>query len=188
MKFHWGGPNVSCVSSLSIMCLVSILPVSLVCPLCVFSQYCLWLWFIHSLCLVSILLCLWFVHYVSCPNNACGSGVFILCLLPILPVSLVCPLCVLSQYCMCLWFDHFRSCLNTACVSGLSIMCLVSMLHVSLVCPFCFLSQKRMCLWFVHSVSCLNNACWYLWFVHSLCALSQCLPVSLVCPFCIRLQ
>jgi hypothetical protein len=33
-----------------------------------------------------------------------------------------------------------------------------------------------------------THAVWYLWFVHSLCALSQCLPVSLVCPFCIRLQ
>jgi hypothetical protein len=63
------------VSGLSIMCLVPKMPVSLVCPLCVLSQFCLWLWFIHS---------------VSGLINACVSGLFILC--------------VFSQYCMCLWF------------------------------------------------------------------------------------
>jgi hypothetical protein len=79
---------------------------------------------------------LWFVHSVSCPNTACVSGLSILYLVTILPVYLVCPFCVLSQYCLCLWFVHSVSCLNAACVSGLSIMCLVSILPVSLVCPF----------------------------------------------------
>jgi ketosteroid isomerase-like protein len=46
-----------------------------------------------------------------------------------LPVSLVCPFCVLFQYCLCLWFVHFAYCFNIACVSGLSILCLVPKRH-----------------------------------------------------------
>jgi hypothetical protein len=65
------------------------------------------------------------------PNTACVSGLSILCLVSILPVSLVCPLCVLSQYCMCFWLVHYMCCPNTACVSGLAIMCLISILPVS---------------------------------------------------------
>jgi hypothetical protein len=78
---------------------------------------------------------------VSCRNTACFSGLSILCLVSILPVSLVFPFCVLFQYYLCLWFVHYVSCRNTACVSGLSIMCLVSILQVSLVWPFWVLSQ-----------------------------------------------
>jgi hypothetical protein len=51
-------------------------------------------------------------------------------------VSLACPLCVLSQYCLFLWFVHSASCFNTACVSGFSILCLISV-----VCPSCDLCQ-----------------------------------------------
>jgi hypothetical protein len=51
-------------------------------------------------------LCFWFVHSVSCLNTACVSGLSIMCLVSILPVSLVLPLCLLSQYCLCLWFVH----------------------------------------------------------------------------------
>jgi hypothetical protein len=63
------------------------------------------------------------------------------------PVSLVCPFCILFQYCLCLWFVHSLSFLNAACVCGLSILCLVSMLHVSLICSFCVLSQYCLCHW-----------------------------------------
>jgi hypothetical protein len=56
-------------------------------------------------------------------------------------VSLACPLCVLSHYCLFLWFVHSASWFNTACVSGFSILCLFSKLHVSVVCPSCVLSQ-----------------------------------------------
>jgi hypothetical protein len=59
--------------------------------------------------------------YVSCLNAASVSGLSILCLVPILSVSLACPFCVLSQYCLCLCLVHSVSCLKTACVSGLSI-------------------------------------------------------------------
>jgi hypothetical protein len=179
--------SVSCLNAACVWFVnsLSCLNMCLGCLICVLSQYCPFLWF---------------VHYVSCLNNACVFGLSIKWFLSILHVSLfcplwvlpqyclclVCPLCVLSQYCMCLWFVHFQYCLNTACVSGLSIMCLASMLHVSLVCPLCVLSQKRLCLWFVHSVSCLNNACISGLFI--LYALSQCLPVSLVCPLCVRSQ
>ena len=164
--------NVSCVSGLSIMCLVSILPVSLACPICVLSQYCRCLWFIHYLCLVSILMCLWFVHYVSCPNNACFSGLSIMCLVSILRVYLFFSFCVLSQYSLCLWFDHSVSCPNNACVSGLSFPCPVSVMHVyglsilcvlsqcclCLVCQFTVLSQYCICFWFVQSLYCLKTA------------------------------
>jgi hypothetical protein len=88
--------NAACFSGLSIMHLVSILPVSLVCPFSVFSQCCL---------------CLWFVHSVSRLNAACVSGLFIV------------------------------SFLNTPCVSGLSILCPVQIMPVSMVCPFRVLSQ-----------------------------------------------
>ena len=166
--------NIACASGLSIMCLVSILHVSLLYPSYVLSLYCM---------------CLRLVDYVSHPN----TGFPIICLPSILHVSLVCPFPVLSQYCMrlclvhsvsclnatcvtslsvmCLvpkthlWFVHFRSCLNAACVSAFSIVCLFSMLHASLVCPLCVLSQKRMCLWLIHYVSCLNAA--RVCFVHS---------------------
>jgi hypothetical protein len=47
-------------------------------------------------------LCLWLVHSVSCLNTASVSGLSILCLVPKTPVSLVCPLFVLSQCCLCL--------------------------------------------------------------------------------------
>jgi hypothetical protein len=103
--------------------------------------------------------CLWFIHQVSSPNIACVSGLSIVCIVSILPVSLVCPLRVLSEYCMCLWLVHYISYPNTACVSGLSIMCFVSILPVSLVCPFPVLTQYCMRLWFVHYVSCLKVAC-----------------------------
>jgi hypothetical protein len=53
---HYVSCNTDRVSGLSIMCLVSILHVSLVWPFWVLSQ-----------CFI----CLWFVHYVSCPNTAC---------------------------------------------------------------------------------------------------------------------
>jgi hypothetical protein len=43
-------------------------------------------------------LCFWFVHSASCLNTTCVSGLSIMCLVSILPVSLVLPLCVLSQY------------------------------------------------------------------------------------------
>jgi hypothetical protein len=69
-----------------------------------------------------------------------------MCLVPILPVSLVCPFCILFQYCVCLWFVHSLSFLNAACVFGLSIMYLISMLLVTLVCPFCVSSQCFLCL------------------------------------------
>jgi hypothetical protein len=72
-------------------------------------------------------------------------------------MRLVCPFCVLSQYCLCLRFVHHMSYLNATCVSGLSILSLVSMLHVPLISPLCVLSQYRMCLWFVPFVSCLNS-------------------------------
>jgi hypothetical protein len=122
--------NTSCVSALSISCLVSILHVSLVCPLCVFSQYwlclvcpfsvlfqsCLCLWFVHSVSYPNAS-CDWSAHYVSCPNNVYGSGVFILCLVPILSVCLICPSYVLSQYYLFLWFINSESCLNAACAS-----------------------------------------------------------------------
>jgi hypothetical protein len=41
-------------------------------------------------------LCLWLVHSASCLKTACVSGLSILWLVLILPVSLVCPFCVLS--------------------------------------------------------------------------------------------
>jgi hypothetical protein len=69
-------PNTVCVFGLSILCLVSILPLSLACPFCVLSQNCL---------------CLWLVHLVACLNTACVSGLSNLHLVSILPVSLVCP-------------------------------------------------------------------------------------------------
>jgi putative flippase GtrA len=96
-------------------------------------------------------------------------------------VSLACPLCVLSQYCLFLWFVHSASCFNTACVSGLSILCLFSMLHVSLICSFCVLSQYCLCHWYVHYVSSLNTAC--VWFVHSLsCFKAACVSgLSILC-------
>jgi hypothetical protein len=68
--------NTACVSGLSILCLASIMLVSLVCS---FSVPCL-----------NACLCLWFVHYVSGLSNACVSAFSILS--------------VLSQYCPCLWF------------------------------------------------------------------------------------
>jgi hypothetical protein len=43
---------------------------------------------------------------LSCLNAACFSGLSILCLVSILPVSLVCPFYVLSQYCPFLWLVH----------------------------------------------------------------------------------
>jgi hypothetical protein len=52
-------------------------------------------------------------------------GLSILCLIPMLLVTLGCPLCVSSQCCLCLWFVHHMSCLNTTRVSGLSILSLV---------------------------------------------------------------
>jgi hypothetical protein len=88
--------NITCVSDVSIMCLLSILHVSLVSPLCVSPQYCMCL--ICSSCVLSqYYMSLWFVHFRSCPNNACVSGLSIMYLVSILPVSLVCPFCVLSQ-------------------------------------------------------------------------------------------
>jgi hypothetical protein len=120
------------------------------------------------------------VHSVSCFNAACASGLSILWLVPILPVSLACPLCVLSQCCLCLWFVHSVSCPNTVCVSGLSILCLASKLPLSLVCPFCGLSQNCLCLWLVHYVFCLNTAC--VSGLSILCLVSM-IPLSLVCPF-----
>jgi hypothetical protein len=42
-------------------------------------------------------LCLWLIHLVACLNTACISGLSILCLVPMLSVTLVCPFCVLSQ-------------------------------------------------------------------------------------------
>jgi hypothetical protein len=88
-------------------------------------------------------LCLWFVHSVSYPNGSCDSGLPILCLVSILPVSSACQFCVLSQYCLCLWFVHSVSCFNTACVSGLSILCLVPIPPVSLACPLCVLYTQN---------------------------------------------
>ena len=83
-------PNAACVSGLSILCFVSMLPVSLVCPICVFSQYCLCL--VCPFCVLSqYRLCLWLVHDVFCLNTACFSGMSILHLVSILPVSLICP-------------------------------------------------------------------------------------------------
>jgi hypothetical protein len=121
--------NTACVSGLSMLCIVSMLHMSLVCR---------------------------FVNFVSCLNNACISGLFILCALSqCLSESLVCPFCVRSQKYLCLCFVHSLflvpivpvslvcqftlSCLNTVCVSGFSILFLVSILPVSLVCPWCVL-------------------------------------------------
>jgi hypothetical protein len=42
--------------------------------------------------------CFWFVLSVSFLNTACVSGLTILYLVSMLPVSLVCSFCVLSQY------------------------------------------------------------------------------------------
>jgi hypothetical protein len=83
----------------------------------------------------------------------------ILCLVAILPVSLVYPSCVLSQYCRCLWFDHSEYCPNNACGSGVFILCLLPILSVSLICPSYVLSQCYLFLWFVNSESCFNAAC-----------------------------
>ena len=136
-------PNTACFSGLSIMCLVSILRVSLVCPLCVLSQCCM---------------CLWFVHSVSCLNIHCVSGLSILCPVPIMPVSLVCPFvsCLSNA---CVWFVHPLCLVSMLPVSGLSIHCLVSIMPMCLGCLICVLSQYCPYLWFVHYVSCLNNAC-----------------------------
>jgi hypothetical protein len=143
---------------LSILCLVPILHVSLVCPSCVLSQYCVCLWFVHSVSCLNTP-CLWFVHYVSCPNNACVSCLSFPCPVSVMPVYGLSILCVLYQCCMYLVCQITLSCLNTAYVSGLSILCLVSILPVSLVCTLCFLSQYCMCRWFIHQVSSLNIAC-----------------------------
>jgi hypothetical protein len=169
--------NIACFYGLSIMCLVTIMPVSLVCPLCILSQYCL---------------CLWFIHHVSCLNIACVSGLNILSSIrtsqrewtkqtqrhywdrtqngqtrdtgkhwdkaqrmnkPEIQT-------LLRQDTE--WTNQRRMSLNIACFSGFSILCLVSILPpVSLVCPFCVLSQY----------------CLFLWFVNSLCLVSI-LPVS----------
>jgi hypothetical protein len=67
------------------------------------------------------------------------TGLPILCLVPILPLSLICPSYVLSQCYLCLWF--INSCFNAACASDYSIMCPIPIPHVSLVCSFCVLSQ-----------------------------------------------
>jgi hypothetical protein len=57
-------------------------------------------------------ICFLCLHSVSCLNTARVSGLSMLCIVSILPVSLVCPF---SVYC-----------LNTACVSRLSILCVLS--------------------------------------------------------------
>jgi hypothetical protein len=45
------------------------------------------------------------------------TGLPILCLVPILPLSLICPSYVLSQCYLCLWFINSESCFNAACAS-----------------------------------------------------------------------
>jgi hypothetical protein len=168
------------------MCLVSMLHVSLVCPLCVLSQK---------------RLCLWFVHYVYCLNAASVSDLSILCTVSVMPVSLVCSFSVscpitacvsglsihpvLSKYCLCLRFVHSVSCFNAAYASDWTIMCPIPIPHVSLVCSLCVLSQYCLCLCFFDYVSCLNTAC--VTGLSILCLLSI-LPVSLVCPFCVLSQ
>jgi hypothetical protein len=123
------------------------------CVLCVLSQCCLFLWF---------------VHYASCFNIACVSGLSILCLFTSDTGSIETrhnmdkpeTQAVLgqdtewknqrhrqhwdkTQYCLFLWFVHYASCFNIACVSGLSILCLFSMLPVSVVCPFTEWTNQR---------------------------------------------
>jgi hypothetical protein len=97
----------TCVFGLSIKCLLSILHVSLMYPSCVFFQYCMCLWLVHYVSHPHTA-CVWFVHHVSCLNTTCLSGLSISGLVPIMPASLVCPLCILYQYCLCLWFVHQR--------------------------------------------------------------------------------
>jgi hypothetical protein len=45
------------------------------------------------------------------------TGLPILCLVPILPLSPICPSYVLSQCYLCLWFINSESCFNAACAS-----------------------------------------------------------------------
>jgi hypothetical protein len=104
--------------------------------------------------------CLWFVHYVTCPNNACVSGLSFPCPVSVMPVYGLSILCVLSHCCLCLVCQITLSCLNTSYVS------------VFLVYPFRVLSQYCRCLWFIHQVSLVypssvfSQYCMCLWFVH----------------------
>jgi hypothetical protein len=91
------------------------------------------------------------------PNTACVTGLSLLCLVSILPVSLVCPLCVFSQYCLCLWFSPFSVLFQSCLCFGLLVLCLIPMLLVTLVCPLCFSCQYCLSLWFVQQDSELIN-------------------------------
>jgi hypothetical protein len=88
-------PNIACVSGLSILCFIFLRPVSR-------AQYCMCLWFVHSL------------FYLS---SSC-----VLCL--ILPVFLDCPFFVLFVLVLCLVP-------NIACVSVLSILCFICLRPLS---------------------------------------------------------
>jgi hypothetical protein len=139
----------ACVCGLSILCLVSILHVSLICSFCVLSQYCL---------------CHWYVHYVSSLNKHIMKKPETQAVLGQDTEWTNQTEAVLrkdtnwtNQWYRQHWDktqngQTWASCFNTACVSGLFIMCFVSILPVSLVCSFCILFQYCLCLWFVHSL------------------------------------
>jgi hypothetical protein len=54
---------------------------------------------------------------VSCLNTSSVSDLSIMCLVPILHVSLICPSYALTQYYLCLWFINSEYCFNAACSS-----------------------------------------------------------------------
>jgi hypothetical protein len=83
---------------------------TLVYSFCVLSQYCP---------------CLCFVHFLSCLNTVCVTGLSIMCLLSILPVSGLSILGLVSKL----------------PVSLVYLFCVLSQCFLWLVCPFCVLSQ-----------------------------------------------
>ena len=182
-------PNIACVSGLSILFFICLRPVSC-------TQYCLFLWVVHSLFYLSSssVLCLILPVSLGCPffvlfvflfclvlNIACVSGLSICFFICLRPVSC-------TQYCLCLWVVD-----SLLYLSSSSVLCPI--LSVSLGCPFFYLFIFVLCLRVVHSFFYLSSSCVlcpilpaslvcpFFFYLSSSCVLCPILPVSLGCPF-----